>query len=64
MFEGRVSGSGGIAHFGLRLVGPAAIEEAVRAVERAGGEILGRGEFCPGQPFVFCRYPHGHEVEM
>ena len=34
----RPSGSGGIAHFGFRLVDPADIDEAVRAVERAGGE--------------------------
>ena len=39
----RVAGSGGIAHFGFRLVDPADIDEAVRAVERAGGEILSRG---------------------
>jgi hypothetical protein len=29
----------------------------VRAVERAGGEILSRGAFCPGEPYVFCRDP-------
>ena len=34
------AGSGGIAHFGFRLVDPGDIDQAVRAVERAGGEIL------------------------
>ena len=60
----RAAGSGGIAHFGFRLVDPADIDEAVRAVERAGGEILSRGEFCPGEPYVFCRDPDGYEVEI
>ena len=60
----RVAGSGGIAHFGFRLVDPADIDEAVRAVERAGGEILSRGEFCPGEPYVFCRDPDGYAVEI
>jgi catechol 2,3-dioxygenase-like lactoylglutathione lyase family enzyme len=60
----RAPGSGGIAHFGFRLTDPDEIDEAVRAVERAGGEILGRGEFCPGEPYVFCRDPDGYEIEI
>ena len=61
---GRAPGSGGIAHFGFRLVDPADIDEAARAVERAGGAILSRGEFCPGEPYLFCRDPDGYEVEI
>jgi len=60
----RPAGSGGIAHFGFRLVDPHDIDQAVRAVEAAGGEILSRGEFCPGEPYVFCRDPDGYEVEI
>jgi catechol 2,3-dioxygenase-like lactoylglutathione lyase family enzyme len=60
----RAAGSGGIAHFGFRLVDPNDIDQAVRAVEAAGGEILSRGEFCPGEPYVFCRDPDGYEVEI
>jgi catechol 2,3-dioxygenase-like lactoylglutathione lyase family enzyme len=60
----RTAGSGGIAHFGFRLVDPDDIDQAVRAVEVAGGEILSRGEFCPGEPYVFCRDPDGYEVEI
>jgi catechol 2,3-dioxygenase-like lactoylglutathione lyase family enzyme len=59
-----IAGSGGIAHFGFRLVDPADIDEAARAVERAGGEILRLGEFCPGEPYLFCRDPDGYEVEI
>jgi catechol 2,3-dioxygenase-like lactoylglutathione lyase family enzyme len=50
-------GTGGIAHFGFRLVDAADIDEAVREVERAGGTLLRRGEFCPG-----C--PDGYEIEI
>jgi catechol 2,3-dioxygenase-like lactoylglutathione lyase family enzyme len=60
----RAAGSGGIAHFGFRLVDPADIDEAVRAVEAAGGKILSRGEFCPGEPYVFCRDLDGYEIEI
>jgi catechol 2,3-dioxygenase-like lactoylglutathione lyase family enzyme len=60
----RAPGSGGIAHFGFRLVDPDDIDAAVRAVEAAGGEILARGEFCPGEPYVFCRDPDGYELEI
>ncbi len=60
----RTAGSGGIAHFGFRLVDPAAIEEAAAAVERAGGSIVSRGEFCPGEPYVFCRDLDGYDLEI
>jgi catechol 2,3-dioxygenase-like lactoylglutathione lyase family enzyme len=48
---------GGIAHFGFRLVDPADIEAAGSAVRAAGGKILGQGEFCPGEPYVFFTDP-------
>jgi len=60
----RPAGSGGIAHLGFRLVDPNDIDEAVRAVERAGGEILERGDFCPGEPYLFCRDRDGYAVEI
>jgi catechol 2,3-dioxygenase-like lactoylglutathione lyase family enzyme len=60
----RPAGSGGIAHFGFRLVDPADIDEAARAVECAGGEVRDRGEFCPGEPYLFCRDLDGYEIEI
>jgi hypothetical protein len=33
-------------------------------VERAGGTILRRGEFCPGEPYVFFHDLDGYEVEI
>lgn len=56
--------TGGIAHFGFRLVDPADIDEAARAVEAAGGRILSRGEFSPGEPYLFFADPDGYEVEI
>jgi catechol 2,3-dioxygenase-like lactoylglutathione lyase family enzyme len=42
--------SAGIKHFGFRLV--------------EGRDILHRGEFCPGEPYVFFTDPDGYEVEV
>lgn len=56
--------SGGIAHFGFRLVREKDIELARRAVARAGGRVLRAGEFCPGEPYVFFSDPDGYEVEI
>lgn len=56
--------AGGILHFGIRLTAPGDIEEAARAVERAGGTIRSRGEFCPGEPYIFLLDPDGYEVEI
>jgi catechol 2,3-dioxygenase-like lactoylglutathione lyase family enzyme len=60
----RVGRRGGVAHFGFRLVDPTDIDAAVRAVEDAGGQVLRRGEFCPGEPYVFFADPDGYEVEL
>ena len=54
----------GIAHFGFRLIDPADIERAAKAVTTAGGKILSKGEFCPGEPYLFFTDPDGYEVEI
>ncbi len=56
--------SGGIAHFGFRLVTPEDIDEAVKLVEAAGGKVKQRGEFSPGFPFAFVEDPDGYEIEI
>ncbi len=61
---GAAGGSGGIAHFGFRLLDPGDIEAAARAVEAAGGQIVSRGEFVPGEPYLFCRDPDGYDLEI
>ncbi|HET7618351.1 MAG TPA: VOC family protein [Vicinamibacterales bacterium] len=56
--------SGDIAHFGFRLMHPAAIAHAVDAVKRAGGTLLEAGEFVPGEPYAFVRDLDGYTVEI
>jgi catechol 2,3-dioxygenase-like lactoylglutathione lyase family enzyme len=60
----RAGPGGGVAHFGFRLADPADIGAAAEAVERAGGRVLDRGEFCPGEPYLFFADPDGYEVEI
>jgi catechol 2,3-dioxygenase-like lactoylglutathione lyase family enzyme len=59
-----VGKSGGIKHFGFRLVDARDIDRAATAIENAGGKIVARGEFCPGEPYVFFTDPDGYEVEV
>ena len=59
-----VGRSGGIKHFGFRLTDARDIDRAASAIERAGGRIKHRGEFCPGEPYVFFTDPDGYEVEV
>jgi catechol 2,3-dioxygenase-like lactoylglutathione lyase family enzyme len=56
--------TGGIQHFGFRLISPADIDEAVAAAVRAGGVLLRRGEFGPGLPFAYVQDPDGYEIEI
>ena len=59
-----IGNSGGIKHFGFRLVNASDIDRAAQAIERAGGKITYRGEFVPGEPYVFFTDPDGYEVEV
>jgi catechol 2,3-dioxygenase-like lactoylglutathione lyase family enzyme len=59
-----VGRSGGIKHFGFRLADARDIDRAATAIERAGGKIKHRGEFCPGEPYIFFTDPDGYEVEV
>jgi catechol 2,3-dioxygenase-like lactoylglutathione lyase family enzyme len=59
-----VGESGGIKHFGFRLTDAGDIDSAAAAIENAGGKILHRGEFVPGEPYVFFTDPDGYEVEV
>jgi catechol 2,3-dioxygenase-like lactoylglutathione lyase family enzyme len=62
--EPKAGAAGGVTHFGFRLMDPADIDEAVEAVIAAGGSLIRRGEFGPGQPFAFMADPDGHEIEL
>ncbi len=54
----------GVKHFGFRLVDPGDIGEAAKAIEAGGGTITDKGEFIPGEPYIFFRDPEGYEVEV
>jgi len=56
--------SGGIAHFGFRLMDPASIDAAAAAIVAAGGEIEDKGEFVPGEPYIFARDLDGYLFEV
>jgi catechol 2,3-dioxygenase-like lactoylglutathione lyase family enzyme len=60
----QVGKSGGIAHFGFRLVDPGDIAAAAKAVVDAGGRVTDRGEFCPGEPYLFATDPDGYALEI
>jgi catechol 2,3-dioxygenase-like lactoylglutathione lyase family enzyme len=55
---------GGLSHFGFRLTSAGDIDAAAKAIEGAGGTIAERGEFVPGEPYLFARDPDGYSVEV
>jgi catechol 2,3-dioxygenase-like lactoylglutathione lyase family enzyme len=60
----RAGKSGGIAHFGFRLQNPKDIGAAACAVKMAGGAVKDKGEFVPGEPYLFATDPDGYEIEI
>ena len=60
----RAGKAGGAIHFGFRLTDPRAIDDALAAVEAAGGRLKERGDFGRGQPFAFVEDPDGYELEL
>ena len=59
-----VGKTGGIEHFGFRLVEPKDIDKAVKDAVAGGGKLLRRGEFAPGLPYAYVADPDGYEVEI
>jgi catechol 2,3-dioxygenase-like lactoylglutathione lyase family enzyme len=55
---------GGLSHFGFRLASPDDIDAAAKAIEDSGGTIAERGEFVPGEPYLFARDPDGYAIEV
>ena len=60
----RAGAAGGVIHFGFRLVDPGDIDAAEREVEQAGGTSLSKGDFCPGEPYLFATDRDGYEFEI
>jgi catechol 2,3-dioxygenase-like lactoylglutathione lyase family enzyme len=59
-----IGNAGGIAHFGFRLKEAKDIDEMITRVISAGGQIIDKGEFVKGSPYVFFKDPDGYEVEI
>ncbi len=55
---------GGLSHFGFRLESPDDIAAAAEAIDAAGGTVVERGEFVPGEPYLFAKDPDGYSVEV
>jgi catechol 2,3-dioxygenase-like lactoylglutathione lyase family enzyme len=62
--EGLAGQSGGIEHFGFRLKPGVGHDEAVEAVEAAGGRLIRRGEHAPGEPYAYVADPDGYVIEL
>src|SRR5258708_8795553 len=56
--------TGGIIHFGFRLQTPEDIIGASKLIETSGGEIIDEGEFVPGEPYIFFKYPDQYKVKL
>jgi hypothetical protein len=56
--------TGGISHFGFRLIDAAGIDAAVDAALQAGGSLIERGAFAQGRPFAYVADPDGYRIEM
>ena len=56
--------TGGIVHFGFRLRDAKDIDEMAKRIKSAGGTIIDKGEFVPGEPYIFFKDPDGYEVEI
>jgi catechol 2,3-dioxygenase-like lactoylglutathione lyase family enzyme len=55
---------GGLSHFGFRLTSAGDIDAAATAIEAAGGTVAERGEFVPGEPYLFAHDPDGYSIEV
>jgi catechol 2,3-dioxygenase-like lactoylglutathione lyase family enzyme len=67
VFEKRPSEAGrtgGILHFGFRLLRRDGLANADAAVRAAGGTVIEKGEFVPGEPYLFVKDPDGYTVEL
>ncbi|MGH2525486.1 MAG: VOC family protein [Actinomycetota bacterium] len=60
----RAGDSGGILHFGFRLIDEGDLDRAVEEVVGAGGALVRRGEHSPGEPFAYVTDPDGYTIEL
>lgn len=60
----RVGESGGYEHFGITVVDREALDDAIAAIEAAGGTLVDKGEHAPGVPYAYVRDPDGYVIEI
>jgi lactoylglutathione lyase len=56
--------TGGVDHYGFRLVDKGQLDAAIAEVERAGGRLVERGERVSGGPFAYVLDPDGYTIEL
>ncbi len=56
--------SGGIAHFGFRLIDRSELNAAISEVESAGGKLLSRSRSGAGRPYAYVADPDGYVIEL
>ena len=60
----RVGKIGGVEHFGMYVIDRSQLDEAIAAVERAGGSLVDRGEHAPGVPYAYVKDLDGYTIEI
>lgn len=56
-------GPQGVAHFGFQIEG-GSLDDAVAAVVKAGGKLLGQGAHAPGVRYAYVQDPDGYVIEL
>ena len=62
--DSRVGESGGYEHFGITALDRESLDEAVTAIQAAGGELVEKGEHAPGVPYAYIRDLDGYVIEI
>ncbi len=60
----RVGTSGGYEHFGITVLDRTSLDDAIAAIEAAGGALVEKGEHAPGSPYAYVRDPDGYVIEI
>jgi catechol 2,3-dioxygenase len=60
----RVGRSGGYEHFGITVMERDKLDDAIAAIEAAGGALVEKGEHAPGVPYAYVRDPDGYIIEI
>jgi catechol 2,3-dioxygenase-like lactoylglutathione lyase family enzyme len=60
----RAGTSGGYEHFGITVIDRETLDDAIGAIEVAGGNLVEKGEHAPGVPYAYVRDPDGYVIEI